>query len=332
MAFAPFTQFPMSQFILVTFVLSLLNHSPLATRDSEGFQSETATLTGKPSLTILPVSQSNPTKGASPTSVREITSKDGVPMILISAGDFWMGSTTEEIDKVTEECLKILGEFRITCRSFLKYEQPRHKVFLPAFYMDKFEVTTSRYAQFLQASRREPPRDWDHVDLEQHGQHPVVGIDWHDAEAYCRWAGKRLPTEAEWEKAVRVPDGRHYPWGNEIPTTDMANFDNVDQDLGNDLYSKRLKPVGSYPKGASAYGIFDLGGNVGEWVADWYEARYYERSPYRNPKGSADGTEKVTRGGSWFYPSPVMRSAFRSGTHPLTRIATLGVRCAKDAP
>ena len=147
-------------------------------------------------------------------------------MVLIPAGEFWMGSPE--------------GEGKDN-------EHPRHQVYLDAFYMDQYEVTTERYKDFMDAKRRSAPRYWEQVELSRDRDKPVVGISWHDAEAYCEWAGKRLPTEAEWEKAARGDDERIYPWGNEKPNSNLANFDQSWKPKK--VYAERLKPVGSYEAG-----------------------------------------------------------------------------------
>ncbi|MDE3019958.1 MAG: SUMF1/EgtB/PvdO family nonheme iron enzyme, partial [Nitrospirota bacterium] len=184
------------------------------------------------------------------------TGQDGAPMVLVPAGEFTMGSN--EVDD----------------------EQPIHQVHLDAFYMDTFEVTTSRYAAFLKATQLAPPRRWEEARLPRDADRPVIGVTWFMADNYCRWAGKRLPTEAEWEKAARGTDGRAYPWGNEEPTNDRGNFGKP-RWTGYDT----LAPVGSFKSGNSPYGIADMAGNVWEWVADWYAADYYASSPSKNPTG-----------------------------------------------
>ena len=133
----------------------------------------------------------------------EVTGKDGAPMVLIPAGEFWMGSPDGKGDND---------------------EYPRHRVYLDAFYMDNFEITVARYARFLGSANRSEPKYWEQVNIRKRGNLPVVGVDWYEADAYCRWAGKRLPTEAEWEKAARGTDERTYPWGNEAPTTSLHIF------------------------------------------------------------------------------------------------------------
>ena len=222
-------------------------------------------------------------------------------MVLVPAGEFTMGGDSPD--------------------------NPQHPVFLDAFYMDMYEVTTSRYGRFVKATGRELPDKWSDVRLVNHGERPVIGVTWQDAAAYCLWAGKRLPTEAEWEKAARGTDAREYPWGNEAPTSLHANFNKCCDWKGYDL----LAIVGSLEAGRSPYGIYDLAGNVSEWVADWYDNTSYKYELDRNPKGPTDGEEKVVRGGSWYDAGPLQRSALRSRSHPLIPSADRGFRCAKDA-
>ena len=229
-------------------------------------------------------------------------------MVLIDAGEFWMGSPDGEGDKA---------------------EHPRHKVYLDAFYMDKYEATSSRYAEFMRATGRPAPEYWDQMKIGKHNNHPVVGVDWHDADAYCRWAGKRLPTEAEWEKAARGTDERFYPWGNQEPASGIANFGHG---FAGKVYDQGLEPVGTYEGGKSPYGIYDLAGNVWEWVADWYEENYYAKSPERDPKGSSSGQYRVLRGGSWNRQPKHVRSTLRFWLSPSFRYDTVGFRCAQDIP
>ena len=236
-----------------------------------------------------------------PPAGQELIGKDGSPMVLVPAGEFTMGG--DSIDN------------------------PRHPVYLDAFYMDKYEVTTSRYARFLQATGRQLPFKWSEAGLVSHGDRPVIGVTWEDADAYCRWAGTRLPTEAEWEKAARGTDGREYPWGNEAPTSRHANFNKCCEWKGYDV----LAIVGSLEAGRSPYGIYDLAGNVSEWAADWYDKTSYKYELDRNPKGPADGEEKVVRGGSWYDSGLLQRSALRSRSYPSAPSTDRGFRCAKDA-
>ena len=249
-----------------------------------------------------------------PKEPRTITGKDGAPMVLVPAGEFTMGAAADDKDA-------------------LDRERPAHAVYLDAYYIDQYEVTTSRYATFFQEKKRDPPRYWSETVLTQHGQKPVVGVTWEDANAYCEWAGKRLPTDAEWEKAARGTDGRVYPWGNETPTKQLANFN---QGFEFKDY-EALADVGSFNGGKSPYGAYDMAGNVWEWVADWYDANLYQQrakgnKPVKNPAGPEKGELKVLRGGSWGDFNPrFLRSTDRGWSDPTNRNYFGGFRCARDA-
>jgi formylglycine-generating enzyme required for sulfatase activity len=196
---------------------------------------------------------------------QERVGKDGAPAALVPAGIFTMGDDEES---------------------------PRREVFVSSFYLDRYEVTTSRYARFLEATGSvRPPDEWEEVDLSRQGDLPVIGVDWHDAQAYCKWAAKRLPTEAEWEKAARGADGRKYPWGNASPILDQANFQNA----APGAYTGGLAPVGAHAPGRSPFGIHDLAGNAAEWVSDWY-AEGFAHGDVRDPKGPDSGTGRDSRG------------------------------------
>jgi formylglycine-generating enzyme required for sulfatase activity len=223
-----------------------------------------------------------------------------MPMVLVPAGEFTMGSN--------------LGED----------EKPARRVYLNAFYMDKFEVTVGQYARYLEVTDMEEPPDWNLMNQPQHQRRPVVNVSWEDAVNYCKWAGKRLPTEAEWEKAARGTDGRIYPWGNEAPTRLHANYGRKEWDN-----HQALTPVGSFEEGKSPYGIYDMAGNAWEWVFDWYDHDYYKKGSKKNPIGPAKGEGKVVRGGSWLYVPEFLRSAHRFDAHPTNRLFGYGFRCAK---
>jgi len=211
-------------------------------------------------------------------------------------------------------------------------EKPQHTVYLDAFWIDKTEVTNAQYRKCVQAGDCQEPWCWDDDHFNAPEQ-PVVCVSWHDAQSYCDWAGAWLPTEAEWEKAARGSDGRVYPWGDEFDCS-RGNFDDeteyddyvVPGGEGCDGYVTTA-PVGSFPAGASPYGVLDMAGNVWEWVADWYGSDYYARSPSRNPQGPDSGDYKGLRGGTWFdYPERA-RCANRFGYNPDSGSNVNGFRC-----
>lgn len=267
---------------------------------------------------------------------------DGASMVLVPEGEFIMGSSDEQIDEIAGT--------KINLRQLMKtHEQPQHKVYLDAFYIDQYEVTNARFQSFVEETGYE-------TDAEKYGwgfhwegynewfrikganwrapmgpgssitgkpDHPVVQVSYNDAKEYAKWAKKRLPTEAEWEKASRGTDARIYPWGN------RWNPDNLN---GYDKGPHTTTPVGSYPDGVSPYGAYDMVGNVWEWVYDWYHHAYYQRSPYRNPKGPSTGTHRVLKGGCWLNTRYSTRCAHRDNhvTTPDFRIHLGGFRCVKE--
>ncbi|MGE5217126.1 MAG: SUMF1/EgtB/PvdO family nonheme iron enzyme [Chloroflexota bacterium] len=226
--------------------------------------------------------------------------RDGAPAVLIPAGVFIMGNDEDSA---------------------------RRRVFVDTFYLDKFEVTLARYGAFLKANGNlQRPDDWPESGLNAIGDLPVVGVDWRDAAAYCRWAGKRLPTEAEWEKAARGGDGRKYPWGDDEPTGESARFD---MPSSNSVYQGGVAPVGKYSKGSSPFGVYDLAGNAAEWVNDWY-AEGFSSTEVRNPRGPESGTAKVVRGGGWFDTASRITATKRMYASPTHRDDATGFRCAAD--
>jgi formylglycine-generating enzyme required for sulfatase activity len=237
----------------------------------------------------------------------KITGKDGIPMALVPAGTFTMGTDAGGKD-----------------------ERPVHTVRLDAYYMDLYEVTTRLYARYFAEKKGVKPLHWDKVDLAKHGDRPVIGVNWFEADGYCRWAGKRLPTEAEWEQAARGPESFRYPWGDEPVTRKRANYDK--SCILCIVYDEVLQPVGSYEDGKSPYGPYDMAGNVAEWVADWYSENYYKRSPQANPTGPKDGEDRVVRGGAWVSRPLLLRPALRNWSDPGNRRTHIGFRCAMSAP
>jgi formylglycine-generating enzyme required for sulfatase activity len=232
-----------------------------------------------------------------------IWEKDGAKMRLVPAGEFSMGSNDGDSD-----------------------EKPVHTVYVDAFYMDVYEVTVGQYKKFIKATGHSAP-NWSNVSrYSPTDNHPIVDVSWDDAQAYCKWAGKRLPTEAEWEKAARGGlVGKKYPWGDEL-SHDYANYDGTG---GRDKWNT-TSPVGSFaPNG---YGLYDMAGNVWEWCSDWYAGNYYADSPTRNPQGPTSGQYRVCRGGSWLiYPYDI-RAANRGRYGPSDSYDYLGFRgCVSSA-
>lgn len=202
-------------------------------------------------------------------------------------------------------------------------EQPRRTVVLAAFDIDADEVTRADYARCVVAGACKPPAGASAGDARS--RLPVTGVTWHDADAFCRWAGKRLPTEAEWERAARGTDGRTYPWGDAVDCT-RANFGNYDGEGRCPHNPGRPVEVGTFSAGGA---IHDLAGNVWEWVADWYDARYYAHAPSVNPKGPRHGQRRVVRGGACCSMFGLPRASNRNAFPPDYRDDDLGFRCAR---
>ena len=242
-------------------------------------------------------------------------------MVRVPAGSFIMGS-----DKKVDH-------------NAYRPEFPQRNVYVDAFDIDKFEVTTVQFLKFVLATNRPPLIDWQYDGgnfQETMVNHPVMHVSWFDADAYCKWAGKRLPTSAEWEKAARGEDGRIYPWGNEPAGLSRANFGRTglsgpvrDRPERLLLYPPIIS-VDKYENAVSPYWVFQMAGNVAEWTADWYDPDYYKNAPNRNPKGPEKGTQKAFRGGGWIDSTPSVRPAQRNGADPNTKMNWLGFRCARD--
>ena len=205
---------------------------------------------------------------------------------------------------------------------------PSKRIYLKPFYIDKYEVTVKQYARCKNAGVCEKPATGPSSNWGKgfRGNHPINGVSWYDAALYCKWAGKRLPTEAEWEKAARGTDQRLYPWGNQKPGCKYAVLRDKN---GPGCGKNSTWPVGSKPLGVSPYGAHDMAGNVWEWVADWYGKNYYQRRPEHNPKGPAKGSSKVLRGGSWGLTPVVSNSTNRLNNSREVKYQYYGFRCAK---
>jgi formylglycine-generating enzyme required for sulfatase activity len=266
------------------------------------------------------------------------------------------------------------GTFRMGSDKGMPHEAPIHAVRLDSFYVDAHEVTNAEFARFVDAAgyvteaekwgwslvfdpreddaarvpeapwwRKEDAADWRHPDgpsasIDGKDNYPVVQVSWNDAAAYAAWAGKRLPTEAEWEYAGRGGlAGSEFPWGNEFEHGGHAMMNTwsgvfPEHDEGTDGYTG-LAPVGSFP--ANGYGLYDMAGNVWEWCADWYGVNYYDRSPSVNPRGPEAGVERVLRGGSWLCADNYcvgFRVSHRNKSAADSGLTNTGFRCAKGAP
>ena len=231
------------------------------------------------------------------------------------------------------------GSFMMGREDGLEDQQPVHEVYLDAYWMDRTEVTNAMFAAFLneEGNQREGEATWldaedmdvrirlmngDWAVLYGYEDHPVTEVSWYGALAYCDWAERRLPSEAEWENAARGEDGRRYPWGNDNITCDRANF--IGCQGGTSV-------VGTHPTGASLYGVMDMAGNVWEWVADWYAEDAYSHSSETNPTGPLLGTTHVLRGGSWALSRYSFHLAVRRSEDPGFADSHLGFRCAVAA-
>ena len=303
---------------------------------------------------------------APPQAPRETTGKDGAPMVMIPAGEFWMGSAEEEVNRLVEDCKRTRKKTDAVCRAVFQGELPRHRVRLSSFYMDKYEVTNRFFEKFVNESGHRTTAEqqgWGWVVSEKDGgprrvdgatwrnpeksnsiltaeryDHPVVMVSWEDAGAYCRWAGKRLPTEAEWEYAARSGTSGAFWWGDQVAATQRAakladdsvrrRFLGVDAVSGYDDGWAQTAPVGSYQ--GNPWGLHDVIGNVWEWTADWYDPSFYGKSRESNPQGPSSGQYRVLRGGSWRNLPVLARAAYRGAHAPAERSAIIGFRCAMD--
>ncbi|MFV8753683.1 formylglycine-generating enzyme family protein [Nannocystaceae bacterium ST9] len=246
-------------------------------------------------------------------------------MAHVPAGPFWMGCRPG-LDSSPVE---------VDCEGDLLLATPFRQVDLSGYWIDVVEVSHGEFAKCLAAGACAPPLDDDWVERPR--DWPVMLVNWTHAQAYCEWKGKRLPTEAEWEKAARGIDGRRYPWGDRHPDCDLAVFNISDAEFATGACPEipGPQPVGSRPAGASPYGVLDMAGNASEWVADWYAPGYADR-PARDPLGPSRGTEKVIRGGnygSWVASAGgySLRTSIRKASSPTsTTVFADGFRCAKD--
>ncbi|MDP1946381.1 MAG: formylglycine-generating enzyme family protein [Nitrospirota bacterium] len=265
-------------------------------------------------ILCLGAAEAQSSKGGQALSSEVGRGGDGAPMILIPAGPFMMGSN-----------------------GGLPNERPEHTVTLDSYYVDQYEVTLSLYRNFLESTKQESPSTWDDEVATTVGDRPATGMKWQSALAYCQWAGRRLPTEAEWEKAARGTDGRRYPWGDMQPFVDIANYNRgmwVNEAITLVAVTSGLEGMsvrhGLKEGGKSPFGLFHMAGNAAEWVADWYGRDYYQKSPEQNPGGPATGEKRVIRGGSWADLPAALRVTARFSAEADYEDRTIGFRCAMN--
>jgi formylglycine-generating enzyme required for sulfatase activity len=262
----------------------------------------TTALIGLSSSAVLAADPPSPPK-------EKINPKDGYQLVYIPAGEFWMGTGDDEPFPEGSDPNED--------------EKPRHKVWLDGYYIGRCEVTVAQYRKFCQETGREmkeqpslagPDHPNPQTSAADGPEYPVVNVSWFDAQAYAEWAGMRLPTEAEWEKAARGGTEKTRFWWGDDPLPAKANYD-----------SEGMTKVGSFPP--NPYGVCDTSGNVWEFCADWYSETYYSESPYKNPQGPSTGDTKIHRGGSWSNYPYYLRSAIRYCSAPDRWSKLMGFRC-----
>jgi len=265
-----------------------------------------------------------------------------ITLILIPAGTFTMGATAEQ----QEDFIRFPGSAQWIDRTapLVESSGPAHEVNLDSFYIFKFDVTNAQYQAFVRATGHQNSRNSNNTRYNGPNQ-PVTGVTWNDARSFCAWAGAQLPTEAQWEKAARGTEGFIYPWGNVWDATKLRSMDGIahrvfasiedwqawratNQSSSEFQAEARPADAGSYPKGASPYGVMDMAGNVWEWVADWYDPSYYKNSPNDNPKGPSFGDYRVLRGGAWDTPRIANFTWYRETFMPPSGAGNVtGFRC-----
>jgi len=272
--------------------------------------------------TPAPTSTSPPTAAAGfPTGSTLVRPADEMQMVYVPEGEFAMGADASR-------GLAVCRSIQPSCDPlWFSAEEPIHDVYLDAFWIDQTEVTISMYARCVEAGACELPEETSSRSRPNYyysaelANFPVIRVTWFDAQAYCLWAGARLPTEAEWEKAARGTDGRYYPWGDDAPHCLLANISGC---LGD------TEAVGSHLEGASPYGALDMAGNVSEWVTDWFMSGYFSHSPASNPPGPIGGTSRVVRGGEYGGALYGLHASARGAYQPEATSSGIGFRCVMD--
>jgi formylglycine-generating enzyme required for sulfatase activity len=276
----------------------------------------TPPITTSPSPSPKPLSVPSPTSSFDCQEIGQtrLSATDGMTLVCVPSGDFWMGADESDTQAQPDE-------------------KPRHLVSLDAFWIDRTEVTNTMFAMCVAAGvcheRKYSPYLWGvylpngtpYYGEATYRDDPVIMLDSDEAQAYCLWAGRRLPSEAEWEKAARGTDGRLYPWGASLDC-EYASYLGCEKEPGD---------VTSHPLGVSPYGALNMSGNLWEWVSDWYNANYYSQSPAQNPHGPASGEFRVIRGGGWHSNPAQLRATNRSTGKPEhSTDGEIGFRCAMD--
>lgn len=243
--------------------------------------------------------------------------EDGMEMVRIPAGEVWIGCVEE-------------NETGFICPAD---ELPLHQVRVSEYWIDQYEVSNAQFALCVQAGACQEPyyrssaTHTEYYGNASYGDFPRVGVSWLEAQDYCQWVGGRLPTEAEWVRAARGDDQRIFPWGDDLPTCQLANGRDG---LTGTLCRDDTAAVGSFPRGASPFGVMDMAGNVWEWTADWYHTDYYAVSPLADPQGPEQGGTKVVHGGGFDYSWDRLRVAYTSDHDPREHKISFGFRCVMD--
>ena len=325
---------------LIVIIMTLINlHNLMGPRPAPTSMVPTPSLTlAAPAalklstVTTIPLATSIPKTGAAALGIgaTQISPKDGMKLMFVPAGTFQMGLTEAQYQAGITVCMN-LGNSQSDCQTIIGPEKPAHTVYLDAFWIDQTEVTNAFYTMCVHKGQCKFPvstassTHLDYYGSSQYEDYPVINVDWTQADAYCKWAGRGLPSEAEWEKAARGTDGRTYPWGEGIDCQKSNYWRKVGGCVGD------TSKVGSYLEGVSPYGALDMAGNTWEWVADWYDGSYYGNSPDHNPSGPSTGQYRIIRGGSWWNYEDSVSSTFRNPYLPSYSHLNLGFRCAMSA-
>lgn len=352
--FPPFRRVPVRPFYIIGamgflgilaafFVFNLVKTDVIETQIVQA-QSPSPIATSSTPTRLATTSALPPTPVVTETKPVRRASVDGMEMVYVPAGEFIRGASSGDISTLLRMCPKCPNDSLVDA-------QPQRIIYLDAFWIDKTEVTNEQFAKFVADSGyrttaettddhsyvhdlnthkfvKAPDADWSHPqgknsNILNKDKHPVTQISWLDASAYCNWAGRRLPTEAEWEKASRGEDGQMFPWGDSLPNSGLLNFD---------YFSNGAVETGMYLEGASPYGALEMSGNLWEWVVDYYSEDYYQNAPSKNPTGPTTGIYKVMRGGSWASELNTelmnITTFFRLTNYEYMSSDVMGFRCA----